>query len=487
MKQHNQHTKQKFQSRRLSLNERLYQIAEELAPPFCITYVLIGQGEWEENQVKKAVQKLGELFPMLGATVTGNRWQDTQQEIPVSFIATPLPSDWNDPVFQSPLSPQHVDFQFFTHANAAMVFRVSHRVMDAKGVQQVLKAFFSLLRDESVAAAPYFPADHTIRKQLTPPVKAKREGYAFRWASLPLHAEAPTSFETFGLSFSKSSPQALSQVAAWLTRQLGASTRFLIPVDIRRHEGCPEAAANLSLPLYLQVSLEETAAEIQERMLRQLYEKAELAGESFEHLGRSAPMALLRGLFTAGIKQASRKQQFPMSGFLSDNGTLSLADFSCSSFIADDMWAFPVFVPLAPFCMVALHHEAGTRLLISVPKGTETESFKKDLQELLTPISPSISPTTLTSFSTPILPEIRELWADVLEIAESDITPGHSFLELGGDSIKLLMLMTEIQQEYPSEQQSLLMEEVLNLAGSFDIQQFSLLTSTYHNPSLSPS
>lgn len=461
------------QKRRRTLNEKIYSIAEGFSPPFAIQFVLKGKGQLDLELLEKAIQQLSDLIPALRMRLRGNRWEHSGPEARLFFHKKNLPEDWDDPFFRNPLSAGEGSastFHLFRNEDDCLVFRALHSVMDAKGALQVLYHLFDLMNGQDIAPDASFPSDIAVRKAIARNRKRHREGYDFKWAALSLPRTHPTAYRTAVVFLEEKLEKSLARLACWYTRRLNRNCRFLIPVDIRRHKAVKASTANLSLPIYLHVSPHETETQVQARLLKALYEQEELRPEALESFGVLAPGAMLRAIFRLGISQAIKKDLFPMSGILSDIGMVNPERLSTKGFQADRLIPLPVYVPLAPFCVNIISQEDKTTLGITLPYDCPAEM----IEELRAALAPTSSGEKI-SFEKEEIPQeaedIRELWADILEIEIEEVSLKTSFSSLGGDSLGFLTMLTEASEIYLGKNSTAFLNRAMDSAGEINILQ----------------
>ncbi|RMG73046.1 MAG: acyl carrier protein, partial [Bacteroidetes bacterium] len=238
----------------------------------------------------------------------------------------------------------------------------------------------------------------------------------------------------------------------------------------------------LSLPIYLPVEPGTSPAAVQARLLKALADQAELAPDPAERWAPLLPQGLLHATLRLALGQAQRRRRFPMSGFLSDNGFFSLRPLHAPGFRATDAVALPVYVPLAPFCLVALQHEGGTRLALQVPAGLDPAPLREGLAAAWAageaPACPSAG-----LVSDPLVGALRPFWARYLERPEADLAAGLSFVQLGGDSLQLLSLVAEVAPQFVPEQTTIFIEAVLNTGGRLSLAD---MAGMIHDVNASP-
>ena len=472
--------------RKTSLNERLYQVGEHIAPPFTLQFIIEGIGQIEFEQLQQCIKGLSEKIPALTAKLKRNRWY-FDGELPEVFLhEETFPTNWNAPLFRKKLNAKAgkcAEFHLFSGPNPKLLFRVLHSLMDAKGAQLILRSLFACLRGEPILAVDDFRTDVAVRNRISKHESVKREGYRLKWPSVAITHNV-ANYQTAVLKFDTRLEAPLAKCASWFAQRFERSCRMLIPVDLRRHDGVGESASNLSLPIYLHINSTQTWQEIQAGLLAKLSDHAELAKERFEQLGLMLNENMLKMLMKYSIAQAKKKELYPMSGILSDNGLLELTDVSSSHFQAVNIISLPVYVPLAPFCVVVMHHTNGSNLAINVPRNVDIESFTDSLQTFIQasePIKQSIAKPSKQVKNTEEVNALRALWAEVLECEQADIDMESSFHELGGDSLKLLFMLTEVAADYIDGPESSFLNAAMNTAGQMSIHSLMEMLGEYRS------
>ncbi len=462
-------------SRRLTLNERLYRINESLCPPGIIHYVVHGRGKIEPNELQEAIDMLISKTPALKLKLQGNMWTFNGPGPKLIIHDHAFPEDWNDSVFTSTLNPNNdgcCEIHLFQADRNSILFRVLHSAMDGVGGLTVLECLFALLNGLPCDVISHHPKDNEVRKSISDEVPNKRENYRFNCHGLNQRQSTKYSnqCQTAVINLDSRIDGVIGLVGHWHMVQTQQPARFLIPVNLRRHKSVETSVANLSLPIYLNMDLHQTSDEIQTNLLTQLAANNELAKDPLEWFGTSAPDWLLKRVLRKRSVKAQATNRYPMSGFLSDLGKINLQRFTTSSFEADDVFALPTYTSLTPFCLIACHHDNGARIAIRVPQHYDIKVIKDSLTEFLTsqittkiPEDSSLKPNHANH--KPLL----EIWSKNLNISESNIGLTDTFSDLGGASIDLLILLSEVEETLIDNEDSPFMSEALKLAGKISI------------------
>ncbi|MDX2250543.1 MAG: acyl carrier protein [Bacteroidia bacterium] len=461
-------------SRKVTLNEYLYQVGETLVPPFSLQYIIEGNGRLGVEEVRNSLIQLSEKLPILRLVLKGRNWSLGDHTPALIVHEKPFSGNWNDPIFHSPLNAEknsYAELHLFQGKNSTLVFRVLHKLMDAKGIQLVIRSFFALLRGEPIEQNTNFSSDQEVQKRLWEDATAAREGYQSRWPGFPLSPDHPVHYQTEVITFDFRLEGAIARCGSWYADKLGETCRMMIPVDLRRHDNVPSSASNLSLPIYLPIRPGQGWQEIQSSLLSALKNNQELAGEKLEQLALMIPQPLLRLIMTHTIKRSSKISRFPMSGILSDNGFIDLQAWSTPSFTAKNVISLPVYIPLAPLCIAVVHHAERTNIAFSLPVGRDIQGLKSSLSETLSAGSPEKKPKVIS----PELPPeevrvLKSLWAEILGCPMESVHPEVTFHDLGGDSLKLLFMLSALTSNHPINSESAFFNEVLNTGGHITLR-----------------
>ncbi|MEM6801139.1 MAG: phosphopantetheine-binding protein [Bacteroidota bacterium] len=461
--------------RRLSLNERLYLIGQEISPSYTLQFLLEGIGEIDERTLQASLEKLVAKVPILRLKVSGSKWT-YEGKMPKLYVhERDISSDVNHEIFKRELDARAgviAEFHLFRGKRMVLLFRILHIAVDAKGAQLILRNLFSLLRGEEIDAIHSFPSDEELRKLLLREKPKQRAPYTLKWPSFTLDSPGNYAFQTAVLEVNQRIEAPLAKVARYLANHFQEPCRFLIPVDLRRHGRVPDVAANLSLPIYVEVSPNSSWKDIQADILYALKEEEELAEEASEKWVKKIPNRILKSFIKGVLSLSKRNSLYPMSGILSDNGYIDLSDFSTAVFKAEKIISLPVFVPLAPFCLNVLQEKERTILAFSVPKSVNLDDLKSGILDCLQEMGEVELevPISVNQADSPIL---VELWAEILECPQDLIESHSKFHELGGDSLKLLSMLTEVAAEFELERESEFVHKLLNTAGDISIAQLS--------------
>jgi len=134
----------------------------------------------------------------------------------------------------------------------------------------------------------------------------------------------------------------------------------------------------------------------------------------------------------------------------------------------------------SPYSALSLTHEKGTRVGLAVHAGTGIELWKNNLNTLLKETKTSVV-TDGQSYSQQTISTIISAWSDQLKIDSSFCLKNQdtSLSELGGDSLSLVLLCSEVQDLLSREDNSPMMMEIFSHGTTITIKQMAHLYSKY--------
>lgn len=467
----------KNSKRKQTLNERLYTIGDAISPSFTLQFLIEGRGYIDANTLTEKLAHLAEQLPVLRLRLSGKTWSFDGKLPHVFSHDSEPPQDWNDPLFRRRLEVEKgvsSEFHLFKGNHDTLLFRVLHSAMDGKGAQLVLRNLFALLRNEPIHPNTAFLSDIEVLQGFGGQIPAVNVDFKPQWPGFSIHPE--NEYQIVCIRFDEKIEAPLAKIATWYAHEFGETCRMMIPVDLRRHEEVPDSASNLSLPIYLEVRPEQSWQEVQGDLLKSLSQKEELAREKFESLGMLVPGGFLKTGVKHLIQKILRKQRFPISAILSDNGFIQLADFSTPIFKAESVISLPVFVPLIPFCVNVIQHTAQTNIAFSIPNGIEMNALLERLNTHLlqnslveTESVPSIH-LDKSKIDRQELKQVKVIWADILDFPIERISEEVKFHDLGGDSLKLLAMLSELADEFELVPESAFINAALNTGGDLNLK-----------------
>jgi amino acid adenylation domain-containing protein len=395
-------------SRPVSPTEWLYLAAARSVPPLAIQLCVEGEGIEGDGHVDpeglaRAVAVASAACPGARLARRGRTWVDSGQPPPVRVVDEPTfgaGASWNQltgPLDQTqPLDPENGPTCEVLVAGGTIVFRAFHGVMDGRGALAWAADVFRVLRGEPPAGAPSRVTDYAMLSALGAP--GRRPAL---WPNLapPIPDAGPPRWvrRTVDGHHPGLVAKVSAAIAAYGSEQHGqhnsvGRSRFMVPVDLRRHDPALASTANLSLPIFLDINTDVTAGEsttdtgweeLHERLLRALADRRELTGGAAERIAYRLPLRAL-----AAALRATRGR-YLCSSVVSHLGRIDLEAFSTAGFTASTVYSLPVHAPLAPMSVVATEPPGHTELTLA-HHGTP-----QDAEALLDAIERALAPDPL--------------------------------------------------------------------------------------------
>ena len=351
--------------------ERGYLATAGLVPPFAIQLVLSGTGPIDEDLLRRAAAVAADTCPGARLVRRGRRWIDSGTAPPVTAVACSVALD---EVLRRPLDivrGPSCEIVLLYGERTTVVFRAAHATMDARGALGWAGDVFRALRGETPLGAMSPMADHGLRHRLG--VAAGRLRTPLRWPS-PLDVAA--SERGYGW-LRRTLPGRHHALVARLASGVAASTdrtaRVMIPVDLRRHAPAVASTANLTLPVFLEVTPGRPWTETHVALLSALAADRELRSSTAEGFARYLPTAALRVGIDLTERLTRRLDRYPATAIVSHLGRVDLSDFTTSSFTAGTLYAMPVHAPVAPISFAVTELPAHTEVTMSYQAGAGAE------------------------------------------------------------------------------------------------------------------
>ncbi|KAJ3170481.1 hypothetical protein HDU87_008775 [Geranomyces variabilis] len=377
-------------SRTISPNEKSYLAIRSLVPPFAIQLVFSaapGSAIVNEDRLSEAVHNVGDFIPGTRLVARGGLWVDSGISPPVVAIPARHGEDDNDvnaPWTRRPLHPRAgptCELLILEDSNS-LVFRAFHGVMDGKGVMLWAENVFRALRGEPLIRCESRETDWDLVRRIMPAgtqsgnVKPKDPDMAW-------NVGKPNGEMVFARISVKGSHSALiakfAGVLAGQTDVPEAGLRFLVPVDMRRHDSrlATESTGNLTMPIFLDVHPNQRWETLQRTLLGLLSTKAELQPSGMESLAQFTPRRALKHAIRLSDRMSRQSNKNIASGFLSHLGRLRVEDFAFSrpndessdtsnEWRCASAWSLPTPSPMMPLCVTMLETGRNVEIVAAI-------------------------------------------------------------------------------------------------------------------------
>ncbi|MFH8751963.1 hypothetical protein ACH4GK_33905 [Streptomyces rimosus] len=365
-------------SRPISPTERGYLAGALVTPPMAIQVCVEGQGGVTAEELRRAVAAASDACPGARLVKRGNRWVDSGIAPPVveadgtaldrRAFDTPGSELLSRPF--TPVKGPNCEALLLSGDPATIVFRAFHAVMDGKGVMTWAQEVFRALRGEQPVGAPSVETETGFIKRFGTSAAAPGPAPGCRspFDRLPAapegdYAAAPGVPWLWRRRTVEGNHNALvaRTAAAMCALMPQEDCRFMVPVNIRRHDPSVASTANLSLPLFVDVPAGGDRAQIQGLLLRAMFERQELSSAG------AFPVTSSGMAPTLGAARATREHRaaYPCTLVISDLGKVDLDALSGGGFTAATAYSLPMHVPYAPAFLTVYQPPGRTEISLS--------------------------------------------------------------------------------------------------------------------------
>ena len=330
--------------------------------PNVIQHVFEGEGDLSVEALAEAVTTVAEACPGTRLHRRRRRWVDSGIA-PVVRVVNVQPGQdlLDDPALQTTLNNGGPTCEvLFVPGHAAggarqplrLVFRGFHGVTDARGVLVWAADVFRVLRgEEPLGATSAWNSDEFLQHLMPeglPPIP--RGQGRLEWPS-PM---APLTRGRHGLIWRRRTVEGTqAAVTAKVIAAIASASpsqekgRFIVPVDLRRHQPDLRSTGWLSLAFPIDVAAGTGWEDVHQEILTGLAERREIALRTGSWL-RRVPLPLLRVLSDGMAADSVRKQLYMGTAFVTALGLTDLADYSADSFRATTLYNLGGSGPSAP-------------------------------------------------------------------------------------------------------------------------------------------
>ncbi|MFF7634987.1 amino acid adenylation domain-containing protein [Kitasatospora sp. NPDC008050] len=346
-----------------------------------VQHVVEGDGTVAPEDLAAALAIAAQASPGMRLIRRGRRWVDSGTAPALHVLdADSFDNERLDhPALHRPLdaSGATCEVLLIPGTPTTLVFRAFHGVTDGRGLHLWAADVFRVLRGEPPVGYDATVDHQTLALRVAGHELGTVPAAKQEWPSL-LGNPAPNlpRLRWRRRTLDGRHPAAVAKVAAALAAAAGpGGGRFLVPVDLRRHEPELRSTAMLAHTLTVDVAAGEDWQQVHQRLLGSLAGRDELRLPIASWLLR-VPVPVLRVL-NAGIERAAwRGRRYSGTGYLSHLGAVDLAELSTGTFRAGTCYALGGVGPGGPpeidlveragrtEVTVAWHDEPGTADLV---------------------------------------------------------------------------------------------------------------------------
>ncbi|WP_040796975.1 peptide synthetase [Nocardia higoensis] len=356
--------------RPITPTERLYFSTRQVTPPFVMQLAVPGEGALDPVVLQRAVDAASAANPGSRLVADGDRWVDsgvgaTVRVVPgrtLDYSALEHDDELNTPL--GPTPDRTTEVLLLTGDPLTVVFRAFHGVMDGMGLRLWVDDIFRALRGEPPVGAPDPIADAELVDRLGVPGKPTLVIPRFRAATgrgrqdpaAPRWLLRHRTVEANGRAV-------VARTCAILAEQTRGTSRFMIPVDLRRHDPTLRSTGNLALPLFLDVAPGTGWEAVSARMREGLSVNRELNEMDNGGLSRF-PGPMVRSVLRASNWLGARAGRNMVSATVSHMGTVDTAALATPTWRPTTMRILPQHSGAMPLLFGIL--AVGPRLEITV-------------------------------------------------------------------------------------------------------------------------
>lgn len=346
-----------FLNRKISDIEWLYINIHEMYNDFSIQIVLEGDGVFNIDTLTNAINVASQCNNFVRAKRVGKYWVDTG----ISPELIVYKGTFEEYVSMTTHNKYTIDLSkrvsvvYYFPQCGKLLFKVFHGVMDGRGVLNFVQNVFRVLCNKQEFIVPNSNINEKDFVQLLGG-NGEKLNLKFNY-SPPFNKFSFKSYDSviksIQIDLVEDSLVPIICKALHMTFVDSKVTKWMIPVDLRRHDKKLRCDSNLTLPIFLMISEVDNLLDIKGKYLFALKDKNELSPDNAKLIGISVLPRILIKCFLNGVKAIIyRKKKFPISGLVSFIEKSDLNNYSSPSFIATNLIALPCNQPFAPLTIM---------------------------------------------------------------------------------------------------------------------------------------
>lgn len=374
--------------RKISQNEKAYIFVNRCFYPSTLQLIVEGVGDIRPDVLQNAVDQASIACPGSRVTQKGAFWIGNRTTPKVSLASNNQFDGYNfealDDVFNKKLTPEsenNIEIVILRKQPYSVLFRIFHGVMDAKGAMLWIENIFKSLRNEPLLEAKSTLTDFEFAQKQG----GKRDGIRVRFdCRLTLDRPKNNGNQIYWkrLTLPNHHIGLVPKLAKILSAHFAEhKTRYIIPVDLRKHDKAVQSTGNLLMPIYLESEESDGWREIYKDLAGRIRREEELNLSNATYgIISKLPYFLIKFFANLFVNHSKRKQTFLNTGIISNVGKISLNKFSTASFRASALYFLPTHHPLAPLSIASTEYPGCTEIIIS---SVEDVISKKTADEIL--------------------------------------------------------------------------------------------------------
>lgn len=373
--------------RKISCNEQLYLDIQDVLNTSAIQFIFEYKGIVEKEKLENAINIVLEEVNDSNLKLIKKNWVKSDKKINIEDVNIETELLLDDDFFNRKVNykTHSLEVYLLNHFEKKYIaFIMLHSVSDGKGALKFIDNVFKKLNDEEV-----IKCDNSINEQDAFKDKCK---YNKKIEIMPKYK---MDFEVNKIK--KYSPMwklisidgysvgVVAKIAHALKSYFkNDEVKFMIPVDMRRHLDNDNYLGNLTLPVFFNVSKDDSWQEVNGKLLFALKNKEELNKKSLEYFGYSKiPYGIRKLMIKFMIGYINNKKLFSMGSIISFLGRIDISKYSNDKFEVVDFMSFPLHQPGTPLEFVIVETNNKTNIVVSSYKDLINE---EKLNEILAKI-----------------------------------------------------------------------------------------------------
>ena len=391
--------------REISDNELLYCDLQDItSTSFTIQYLIEYENNIDKNSIELAILNMKKENPQAFVSKKGNTWIKANVFSNVEEINIDDSEIINNELFFEKLNYNQETVRFYIIKNKLknyFLIRFSHSVFDGKGALNFIEKLFSYINEVSYDNLDNSITDSEYIKDLDIKNKVLDFSNNYHLSNYNKNQDRITKYKVINMP--KYHQGIIAKIAKILAKYFKEDyVCFMIPTDIRRHKAKRKYLSNLTLPIFLDVSMKEKWEDINGKLLYELKNKNELNIKATKHFNRYFTPSFIRKIFLKMmINSKAKENSFLIGAIISHLGRIDIKTLNIRKNKALSFISLPVQQPLAPFSFVITEFENRTNIAFAYyDEYTSIQlinSFMQDLKtNLITPIDYSFNTQTKT-------------------------------------------------------------------------------------------
>lgn len=382
--------------RRPSCNELLYMDLQDFTNSYAIQLVFKVSRIENLPRIEEAVHTVLAANPGINVSYRGGKYYPVTEPVRIRTLTIEQEDLFEHPFFHEKIDyrSHSVEISLIHHSSGEyFIVKIMHSVLDGQAALIFIQNIANVLNDKPLIPSVDEMDDYTFVRQ--------REHYSKPEPKLP----RITILDTKPVSHSHLRWRTLeidgytNAIIARISRVIADLSpdgcgRIMIPADIRRYDPGVNYNTNLTLPLFLNITKDETVGEIYGDLLGQMRDKKELnlANTTYFHY-KKLPEFIRKGMLRFLISTVRRRNKFSVSGLISLLGKVNLEDYNNPCITFENLISLPDHPALISMSMVITQYRKKTYISLTYFEGQFSEEKMDEISgKIVEALSPDIYP-----------------------------------------------------------------------------------------------